>query len=623
MADPDDFSFDLDGALSRIDSVDGSEIMDELTNRGREPVNETSAPLRIDPFEPPELRVEPSSSAPLRIDPLEPPGLRVEPFASPSFEPPADPGVRPAPLAAPEPLLVDLPGAPPPSGPGIPVAPLPPIHEATPVMPMMPVMPVMPVVSDSESAAPLLDAAPMALVGAGAPVEMSGTSLSTRSTGELQLAPNDFVAPRLPVLAPPPAAPPAAPPGVSAPTPGVAPPLPSRPSPRKGPRGKNAPRRRRLGVRVFFIVLVLAGVVLASLTWGRGYLFPDEWDSVLVPLVEDVEATAGLTFDDPVAVRLLPSSAYGAAAASVLLGDDWSDLVPRWRALGLASGEPSIVFVESAVATAFPALYHPAEGEIIISEELAGRARTLALSEALTVALVDQHLGADLDPGDRPALGTADRARAARVLASFVSASSAESVPTRVPLTGLNGVPAPVAYEVLAVDRLGASFAGSIGVVGDTDGALADLTLDALDSFTLAGTPAPPGALSGEEVDGTADAIGADAWHLVFASLLDGALADDVATALGADLLIPTARGESACFTATFTAASPESDPLVGVALRAWAQAMPPQAGATAVASGDGTHQLSACDPGAEATNSLRASAPAELVARQAARFQR
>jgi hypothetical protein len=547
MAHPDDFSFDLDSALSRLDDV------------------ETGATDATPPL--PER---------LRLDAAMPPPLRLEPTAAPSVEPAADQ-----------------------------VAPIPP-----------------PVPPQSAIAAPLL------LVGTGASGEVSGLSHST--TSEALPAPNHLVDPRLPVLglpvlglpvlAPAPAHTPPPSPGVSSPAPG-APPRPSRPTPGTGPRRRKVPRRRRLGVRAFLIVLVLAAGVLAALTWGRGYLFPDEWDSVLLPLVEDVEATAGLVFDDPVAVRLLAPTTYGAAAGSVLLGDDWSALVPRWRALALTSGEPG-AFVDAAIAAAFPALYDPTAGEIIASEALTGQARRLALSEALTVALIDQHLGAN--PDDRVALGTPDRARAARVIASFVTTSSADAAPSRLPLAGLSGVPAPVAYEILAIDRLGASFAASIGVVGGADGALTGLSIDDLDSFAVAGTPAPPGTrVAGEVVDGTVGALGSDAWHLVLASLLDGTLADDVATVIGADLLIPTARGDTSCFTATFTAVSPDREALVGLALQAWADAMPTQAAAASAVVGDGTHQLTACDPGAATASALRASAPAELVARQAVRFQR
>jgi hypothetical protein len=307
----------------------------------------------------------------------------------------------------------------------------------------------------------------------------------------------------------------------------------------------------------------------------------------------------------------------------VLFGADWSELVPRWRALALASGEPG-AFVDDAIAASFPALYDPTEGEVIVSDALTGLARRLALSEALTVALIDQHLGAGLAADARPALGTADRARATRVLASFVTASSAGSTPSRVPLAGLSGVPTPVAYEVLAIDRLGASFSESIGIAGVVDGALTGLTLDDLDSFGVAGTPAPPGVLAaGEAVEGTIAALGSDTWHLVLASLLDGTLADEVATAIGDDLLVPTARGEISCVTATFTAVSPDREALVGLALRAWADAMPAQGVATVTVVGTGTHQLTACDPGAATASSLRATAAAEVVARQSIRFQR
>lgn len=588
-SDPDDFSFDLDRALSRLHGS-SDDIVD---------------PAAVDP-----AAVHPGPTFPTLPMPAGEPVPLVLP----------DSFVAPAPVSPPAvDLVVDA---------------LPPIHEATPVG--HPATSVVPLEAPEFPGSPTHGlGAPLVFAGAGAQAAMAsaahggGPSLGMAKvvTGEMHMLPaSEFGLPRLPTLAPAPIAPPSPPTAVHT-TPAFDPtamrsaPGAARRQPSKGRRRRNAPRRRKLGMRAILIVLMLGAVVLASLTWGRSYLFPDEWDAVLVPLVEDVEELAGLNFEQPVAVRLIPGPEYGAAAAEVILGEDWPALVPRWRAFGLASGEPAVAAVETVLAFAFPALYDPAEGEIISSENLAGRARTVALTEALTVALIDQHLSGSLDSDDRPALGTGERARAARVLAAQVTAGSLGSVPSRVPLTGLGGLPTPVTYEVLAVDRLGAAFARSAGVPVAGTELLAALTTDDLDRLAVPGIPAPPGAQSGDVVDGDAAALGSDAWFLVFASFLDGGVANQAADAIGSDLMIPTARGESSCVVATFTIADPALDGLLRLALGGWVNGAPLTAGASTSTLADGTHQLSVCDPGDSTVVVFRPTAAAELVERQAARL--
>lgn len=607
MPEPDDFSFDLDRALARIEGVDGPE-----------PGPADADGARVGPGDVPGAEPE----VPAGPRPLE--GLRIGPIGVASNA--SDDADE-----------------------------LPEIHEATPVAGISDLADVVGIGAvatgdehrdehrddehrdehrddehrDDEHGTEQLDTgrAPLALVGVAAG-DAPSIGAPRMHTGEVSapIPPADLGLPRLPTLAPAPLAPPtppsAAPTGLA--EPGFAPPIPSTVRRPSGPRGKNAPRHRNLGARAFLVLLVLGGVVLAAVTWGRSYLFPDEWDAVLIPLVEDIEAATGLEFEDPVAVRLLPPTEYGAAAATLLLGDDWNASIPRWRAAGLVSGEPDPSTVHTALAAAFPALYDPGDQSIISSEGLAGRARTVALNEALVTALVDQHLNTTLEPDERPALGNPDRARAARVVAAHVVAVSGGASPSRVPLTGLAGVPAPVAYEILAVDRLGPPLAQAIGVGRSDDGALVGLELTDLDVLKADGTPAPPGQLAaGELVDGEARTLGVDEWLLSFGGYLDATLSADMAGAIAADLFIPTARASLACMVATFSPTSADAATFLGVALEGWAAAAPADALAAASALADGTQQLVSCDPGPAAEIAVRSTAAAELVARQATRLTR
>jgi hypothetical protein len=126
---------------------------------------------------------------------------------------------------------------------------------------------------------------------------------------------------------------------------------------------------------------------------------------------------------------------------------------------------------------------------------------------------------------------------------------------------------------------------------------------------------------TGATADGTAAALGADAWFLVLAGRLPADVAGTTADAIASDLLTPVLIGERACAVATFTVTDPAMLPAVELAWVAWTLDGPTEAGATVTVSPEGVVQVVSCDPGAAVTTITRPEAAAELVARQEARL--
>ena len=88
--------------------------------------------------------------------------------------------------------------------------------------------------------------------------------------------------------------------------------------------------------------------------------------------------SSGLEFTDPVVVNSLPEAEYAARVAGIMFGQafgaEWTGSVPRWRALGLVDGEPTVASVDAAVGTWKPAFYDPADGQIYRSATATGAA---------------------------------------------------------------------------------------------------------------------------------------------------------------------------------------------------------------------------------------------------------
>jgi hypothetical protein len=395
-------------------------------------------------------------------------------------------------------------------------------------------------------------------------------------------------------------------------------------------KGRKKHKRRRFG-KLILAMFVLAGLVGAALLYGRDYLFPEDWDKSVVPAVDALQLSSGLEFAEPVTVNTLPSVEYSARVSGFMFGAvldaEWPTAIPRWRALGLVDGEPTVESVSAAVSTWKPAYYDPADGQIYRDATATGAAADVAIREALAAALVDQLTAGEPAPAadpSAPAVVVPPTASLARLAVADLGAELvAGPTTTESDPVALAALPVLLAHRLIGADDLGPAVLASVGVDPDRDTAIAGFDVDVAAALDVPWTAAPvPAMIEGDTQDGEAVARGSDFWYSVLASYLPAETAADAANSIVADLYVPAIRGAQQCVYGTFTAATPEVLGVLQIAAVGWAGAAPLQAGATATTLADGaTVQLSTCDPGTAAGTTRTPDVASALVARQIARL--
>ena len=393
--------------------------------------------------------------------------------------------------------------------------------------------------------------------------------------------------------------------------------------PASGASGRKKRKRRRFG-KLILVLFLLAGLVGAALMFGRDYLFPEDWAKDVAPAVDALQLSSGLEFTDPVVVNSLPEAEYATKVAGIMFGQafgaDWTGSVPRWRALGLVDGEPTVASVDAAVGTWKPAFYDPADGQIYRSAAATGPALDAAMHDALATALVDQ-LAAESPAPAADATATASLALLSiSDLGAELVGGPARTFPDR---AALAPVPVPMAHRLIGAEDLGGPILESLDVVPDQAGAIAGFGVDVTGVLDVPWTVASaPALLEGDTQDGEAAARGSDFWYTVLAAYLPADTAVEAANSIGADLYVPAVRGAQQCVYGTFTSATPETLGVLQVAAVAWAGLAPTQAGASATTLADGvTVQISTCDPGTGPNATRTAHVASALVDRQIARL--
>jgi hypothetical protein len=390
--------------------------------------------------------------------------------------------------------------------------------------------------------------------------------------------------------------------------------------------------RRRRTVKVIMSLFVLGGLVYASLTYGRSYLFPEDWPRDVVPTVEALQQRSGLEFADPVAIVTMPDADYAAKIAGTVFGPSfgatWTTSVPRWRALGLVDGEPVVEAVNAVAGAWLPAHYDPADGQIYRSTTASGPALDNAMENALAAALVAQQVTGSDDPvvpaADATAPASIETASLARLAVADLTAELVAGPATAdTDRSALGPLPVPMAHRLIGAEDLGAPILESLGVTPDRAGAVAGFDVDVATVLDVPWTAAPvPGMIEGDLTDGAAAAVGSDYWYMVLAAYLPADTAAEGANSIGADLYTPAIRGAQQCVYGTFTPATPELLGQLQVSLGAWAELAPTQAAAKATTLADGvTVQLSTCDPGTAADAIRTPGVASALVDRQIARL--
>ncbi len=268
-------------------------------------------------------------------------------------------------------------------------------------------------------------------------------------------------------------------------------------------RGRKKAKRRGFG-KLVLILLLLAGLCGGALMFGRDYLFPEDWAKDVAPAVDALQLSSGLEFTDPVVVNALPEADYAVKIAGVMFGPTLSaeltTSMPRWRALGLVEGEPSVASVNAAVSTWEPAFYDPADGQIYRSATATGPAFDAALRSALAAALVDQ-LAPDAPAPAVDATPTASLAQLAVThFGAELVAGPSQTLPDRAALASL---PVPMAHRLIGVEDLGGPILESLGVVPDRAAAIAGFGVDVTTVLDVPWTAAPvPAMLEGDTQDG-------------------------------------------------------------------------------------------------------------------------
>lgn len=434
--------------------------------------------------------------------------------------------------------------------------------------------------------------------------------------------------PNLPTL---PASVPAAPPVVIAPTPS-APSTPELNALRAAQlRAQRNDRQGKMVGRALLALIAVAGLIAGSLVFGRSYLFPTEWDPELTPLVDEFEQALGVEFDHAVALSERPASEYGPLVTAALLGEDWAERLPAWRALGLAGGDGAVSDVQVRVAGLYPAFYDADADTIVVSVERSADGRAAALRLALAQVAASQS-GADTaeaetagndtagnDTAGTPALGLTGlesmstvAQRAHDAAAVDLVASSPDAV------ADLAGVPLPIAYHLRAALRLGPALTGG----GSDPRPGAELAPAVLERLADAASPAPPALLQpGDEQVGTPVSLGADDWALVWASRLSADAVEPMVASLVGDSVSVVERGGTTCVVAVLQAAGETEGAALTAGVSAWAAAGPAGTPAGVASLAPDRVQLDTCDPGADASVSPVATAVDLVIDRQLVRL--
>ncbi len=409
-------------------------------------------------------------------------------------------------------------------------------------------------------------------------------------------------------------------------------------------RASRQQRQGRLFGRSLLAFVLIGGVLGAGLYFGRSLLFSTDWDAQLTPIVNELQDTSGVEFDEAVPVVAVPAAQYAERVSVATIGADWVGRVPEWRALGLATGDVSANSVGAMFAGTTSAFYDPDSRTIYQVDGAPSPEADLRL--ALTQALdhqqsqsdtpsVSDTASDDAGPDDEPdpaaavdPIGTTVEAR------GFTGVSPLPTIATRavdhLMVAGNAGarqpasetLPVPIAYEVAAVDHLGEPILIAAGVDPSTlvpgmpypdsvTGALDDRPVD-----TASGLLQPGEVSLAEPV-----ALGIDDWSLVWAARLPAPVVDGLVTQVVADSYRPIRRDGTVCFIGVFQSSDDVGGAAVLAAMQSWVANSPVTAQAVATSLGATRVQLQACDPGAADPTAPNAGVVDGLIDRQQLRL--
>ncbi len=629
-----DFQFDLGSALARLglDAPTAEGYVDVVGPTGRADPDDDPLPRRnppsggtgasgalplqepatTQPPAPPPLPIRQTAAEPTRSEPIEPEPLPVRrPAADPVAPHPEPLPTRTVAEPPNPPLVAPMSAQPPQSSPPEVVASRRSSQRRS--------------VFDEKAAAPTLPTA--------------GTLTPT--------PPPVVAATQAPALSPDPSvgAIPTLPPSNPVAPPSVAPPIESGPSTpdihamrAAQARASRNDRQGKLFGRTLLSFLLIGALIAVALVFGRAYLFPAEWDPSLTPIVDEIQQSRGVDFDETVVLVAQPPTDYAQTVLESTVGTSWVDRLPEWRALGIAGGTVSLDTVADQVARMRLAVYDAGDDTIYQSDRTDPAVAAADLRFALESAFARQAGGsgsADVEDGTpRGFVGVsslrelvrqaADRAVVGATAVVADAGAGAEGTAGEAPgraSDGLGSLPLPIAYELWAVRSIGEPLLGAVRV-DPVSLQLGDQYPDAIYSL-LDDRPvnAPTGLLRPGE-RGLADpvSLGTDDWSLVWGTRLPSSTVDQLTSVVTADSYRPIDRDGTTCVVAVFQTGSDSDAAVVLEAMATWATRAPAEATALATQIDAARVQLETCDPGDAAIAPDLTSVDA-LIARQIGRL--
>ena len=376
---------------------------------------------------------------------------------------------------------------------------------------------------------------------------------------------------------------------------------------------KAVKRRRRTGLRLIIVLVLLVGIVAGAIVFGRPYLFPDDWTAEAKPYATAVQDVTNTEFAEPVLVTAEPASTYQARATAQLAGD-WESQVPTWRALGLASGDVTEAGLDELLAGWSPALYSTDDGQIYHDDSVDGPALDALITQAMAAAQLDQAFGWAIgQPGrtlDDAALTSANvLAQATAIQSASAYATPIESAPTA-PLAYL---PAVVSYQVLAPSMY-APLLAPVDPAGTNP--LAELAVAAPgplapDQPVVASAPV---VQDGDVIVASPVAMDRSFWYLMFASYLDAPTSFAASEAVVESALTVAERAGTTCAYVTFSGGDLVQTSTVRSALEQWVATVPAEFTSAFSVTDDGNLQLVSCDPGSQFVGANRVGTARELI---------
>lgn len=373
-------------------------------------------------------------------------------------------------------------------------------------------------------------------------------------------------------------------------------------------------KKSRGGVKLFLVLLVLGGLVAAGIVFGQPYLFPEDWDPAAEPYAMTVETVRGVEYPESLLLTAEPTVDYTARMTDQLTGD-WTAQLPEWRALGLLTGEANEANVRTLLDGWQDAIHDQTDGQVYHDDAASGPQLDAEITQAFTSVLLDQQYGWTAQQSER----TLDDAAftLAEVGRQSIATQAESAYPAAVDARAtapLSFLPPVLAYRVLAP----ATFAefDRPDIPDDAENPLRGI--GAAGPGPLAGeTPvlsSPAAPLDGDTIAGAPAAMDRSFWYLVLAGYLDTRTAYNASEAIVENSLTMAERVANRCVYATFSGGDVEQTATLRGALEAWSAAVPLEMSSSFTVQGDGTLQLTTCDPGSRFDNGSRIGVGRELI---------